>query len=250
MFWLAAHEFSLYFIRVFLSVARVRAVAALIVVLSTGIAGAMVTVHAQEAPPDRSAGAPLAPSSGTFDFDIPSLPLAEALKRYGGLTGYSVFYETSVVAGKRSSLVRGHHTAEAALKQLLGDTALSARFVNRRSIMLMARPAPASPSADTSLPSVAQRRYDGLLQRQITQALCANPAIAAGRYRIALRFSVSGDQRLHQIRVRVAERPDLEPALRAALADLPVGAPPPEMAQPVVMIVSPEAARRYGACPP
>src|SRR3546814_6586127 len=72
--------------------------------------------------------------------------------------------------------------------------------------MLAARAAPSSQSANTPLPSVAQRRYDGRLQRQITQALCANPAIGAGRYRIALRFSVSNDQRLHQIRVRVAER--------------------------------------------
>ncbi len=233
-----------------MSLACVRAVAALIVVLSACIASAMVTVHAQEAPWDRSAVMPLAPSSGASDFDIPSLPLHDALRRYGELTGYSVLYETSVVEGKRSSIVHGRYTAEAALGQLLGDTALSARFVNRRSITLIARPAPASPLAKPPLPSVEQRRYDGRLQRQITQALCANPAIEAGRYRIALRFSVSDDQRLHQIRVRVAERPDLELAVRAALADLPVGAPPPDAAQPVVMIVSPEAARRYGACPP
>src|SRR3546814_237965 len=131
----------------------------------------MVTVPAQEDSPARSASVQTTPTSGMFNFDIPSLPLSEALTRYGELTGFSVFYETSVVAGKRSSLVRGQHTAEAALKRLLGDTALSARFVNRRSIMLAARAAPSSQSANTPLPSVAQRRYDGRLQRQITQEI-------------------------------------------------------------------------------
>lgn len=225
-------------------------VAALTVMIGGGIANALVTAYAQEAPPAILVGAQSATFSSTFDFDIPALPLSDALKRYGELTGYSVLYETSVVAGRRSPLVRGQYSAEAALKQLLGDTPLSARFVNQRSIMLVAPPAPASRPALASSPSAAQRRYDGHLQRQITQALCANPAIGVGRYRIALRFSVGADQRLHQIRVRVAESPDLEPAVLAALADLPVGAPPPDVAQPVVVIVSPEAARRYGACPP
>ncbi len=227
-----------------------RAVAALIVVLIAGIANAMVTAHAQEAAPDRSTPTQSPPALRTFEFDIPSLPLAEALRRYGELTGHSVFYETSVIAGKRSAFVRGSYTAETALKQLLVDTGVSARFVNRRSIMLMARPAPASRSATAPVPSLAQRRFDGQLQRRVAQALCANPAIGTGQYRIALRFSVSGDRRIHQIHVRVAQRPDLEPAVRAALADLPVDAPPPDVAQPVVIIISPEAARRYGACPP
>ncbi|MCQ9616637.1 STN domain-containing protein [Paenalcaligenes niemegkensis] len=208
------------------------------------------TVQAQEVVPHSAAGAQSEPAAGTHEFSIPPLPLNEALTHYTEATGYSVFYETSVVAGKKASAVQGHHSAEAALRQLLSGSNLTARFVNQRSIMLTTRQQPAPQPGQSSAPSMAQRRYDGKLQQQVTQALCANPAIGAGQYRIALRFAISGNQRIHQLRVRVAEQPDIEPAVRGALADLPVAAPPPDFSQPVVMIVSPEAARRYGACPP
>lgn len=219
--------------------------------LGVGVGEGAMAAHPHETLPDTRAGVPAAsaaPPLATYDVDIPQLPLADALARYGELTGYSVFYETRVVAGKQSAPVRGRFTAEAALTRLLGDAALRARFMNRRSIMLLAQPAPDTRPA--LAPSPAQRRYDGQLQRQITRALCANPAIGAGRYRIALRFSVGSDQRLHQIRVRVAESPDREPIVLAALADVAVGTPPPDAVQPVVMVVSPEAARRHGGCPP
>lgn len=249
-FWFTAYEVRSIRLWVPLFVDHVRVAAALIVVFGAGIANALGAAHAQPLVADMAPGARAATARDTYDFDIPSLALSDALARYGELTGYSVLYETSVAIGKRSSVVQGQYTAEAALDRLLLDTELTARFVNRRSVMLTAPPAPAPRTAGEPTPSMAQRRYDGYLQRRIAQTLCADSRIGAGRYRIALRFSVGADQRLHQVRVRVAEHPELEPIVQAALAASRVEAPPADVAQEVVIIVSPEAARRYGGCPP
>ncbi len=78
--------------------------------LGVGVGEGAMAARPHEPLPDTRAGVPAAsaaPPLATYDVDIPQLPLADALARYGELTGYSVFYETRVVAGKQSAPVRG-----------------------------------------------------------------------------------------------------------------------------------------------
>lgn len=60
-------------------------------------------------------------------FDIPALPLNEALVRFSQASGVDVVVDQDLVAGKRSTAVRGAMAAESALKGMLAGTGLSAR---------------------------------------------------------------------------------------------------------------------------
>ena len=61
-------------------------------------------------------------AQGLHFFDIPALPLAEALQRFTASTGHSGLYDSGLVAGRRSRGVAGHYTAESALRLMLGDS--------------------------------------------------------------------------------------------------------------------------------
>ncbi|MBR8655745.1 STN domain-containing protein, partial [Achromobacter sp. Marseille-Q0513] len=76
----------------------------------------------------RGQAAPAEGAQGLHFFDIPALPLAEALQRFTASTGHSGLYDSGLVAGRRSRGVAGHYTAESALRQMLGDSGLQARY--------------------------------------------------------------------------------------------------------------------------
>lgn len=183
-----------------------------------------------------------APGTDGYDFRLPSLPLDEALQRFGQLTGHSVLYETRLVAGKTASAVVGRYDATTALGRLLAGTGLAARMTRGRSVMLLAMPQPADPRA--------RSRYDGQLEAQVRRALCDALGPVGASHRIALSLWVDGDQRIGELRVRVAAQPALEPVVRGALAGLHVGALPPGVDQPAILLVAPETEPGTGACAP
>lgn len=207
---------------------------ALLMPLACSPAGAQAIAQAEDSasPGDTS----------RIRFDIPALPLAEALQRYGHTADRSMFFETRQLADRRSSPVQGLLGKDEALHRLLDGTGLSASSLSPR--VFTVEPAPRA----AARPRGPSSHYDGYLQRTVMRALCSEPGLHADRRRIALRFSVA-DSRIRDLRVRVAEQPSLEPRVRDALMRMAVDAPPAGVGQPVVMIVSPEAARRWGGCP-
>jgi hypothetical protein len=60
-------------------------------------------------------------------FDIPSQPLAAALRAYGKASGLEVFYDGSLSVGRRSSAVMGTYTPLIGLRVLLRGTAMRRR---------------------------------------------------------------------------------------------------------------------------
>lgn len=195
---------------------------------------------------------PAPPQSAQLPFDLRPQPLEEALMRYNALTGYSVLIASDAIRGKQAAAVQGRHTAEEALHRLLAGTGLAPRFIHRRSVTLIpvAVHAEAYRSAtDRSAEPAVRSAYDGALQNSIAQALCAQPLTGAGRHRIALRFWVDPQGRIDALKVSVDASPRAEPHVAAALSRLPVGLLPPGVAQPVLMVVQPQSARRYGGCP-
>jgi hypothetical protein len=182
----------------------------------------------------------------TFDFALPAQPLHAALQAYSQQTRLSVFYETSVIAGKQSRPVTGTLTAQAGLLTLLGGTGVSARITPQRSFLLYVDPAAAVPSPDQD---AAVQRFDLTLRARVVQTLCARPDLQLGRHRVALRLWVDSDGRIGALQVRIAEQPELEARTYAALAGLMIGRLPKGAEEPAVMVLTPESVRRLGGCP-
>ena len=77
-----------------------------------------------------SAAAAVAQMPETYDFDIESQPLEQALEEFARTTRRQVMAETSVVSGIRGADVRGRKTAGAALDELVAGTGLAVTRVN------------------------------------------------------------------------------------------------------------------------
>lgn len=237
-----AHVFPSPLAGVVLPVARVRAVAAFIAVCCLGAVLLAPAARAEQLPGVE------APATATVhEFDLPAQDLASALDQYQTITRQSALYETQLVRGKTSTTVRGRFTPRQALSKLLQGTGLTAEVVNERSVMLkrstVRRPLTATEQA------LAERRYDGQTQQRLTQALCAHPALQAGKHRMVLRYWIDDDGRIERLKVRIAAAPALEAGVRAALLGTHVGLPPAGVSRSAVVLVQPQTDRKE-ACQP
>ena len=160
----------------------------------------------------------------------PALPLAEALQRFTASTGHSGLYDSGLVAGRRSRGVAGHYTAESALRLMLGDSGLQARYGSPDTFTLAAV-ATAAPGLAETL--AARQRYYGKLQAAMRALLCGD-GCAPGSYRaaVSLWFGDSGQVR----RVRLLDStgsPERDQLLTQRLGRLKLDeAAPPAWASP------------------
>jgi hypothetical protein len=188
-----------------------------------------------------------------ISFDIQAQPLASALDRYGDLTGREVFYDTALAAGRRSSGVQGLFTPEAALQTLLAGTGLSARFLADDSFVLLPTPPPPNPqSADRAAPPVVQQRYYALIQASLRDAFCRNSDAQPGRYRVVAVFWIdpSGKVQRYQ-RLGSAGTSDIDRRIDDTLRGVRLGEPPPPgFAQPVLIMIVPQAPGVIMGCEP
>ncbi|VFR45224.1 Outer membrane TonB-dependent transducer VreA of trans-envelope signaling system [plant metagenome] len=199
---------------------------------------------------------PAAPFGQAVDdaqaFELPSLPLHEALEAYSRQTRRSVLYDTSLAATRRSAPLHGRYTPEAALRGLLAGTGLVSRNTSSRSFMLVPVPAAPAEEAEAARPTArpAVDAYAARVRRRVMGALCADPALQAGDYRLLLRFRIDSRQRIDALQIAATGRPEQEPGIRAALTNLSLGsAPPAGYGQPTLLLLTPESARRHGGCP-
>lgn len=201
-----------------------------------------------------AAGATLAASAAAaegaareYPFDWPRQPLHNALQQYSQLTGDSVLYDSAQTADQTAPAIAGRYTARDALARLLSETDLQARYTAPRALMLM--PRVRTPPAPVSQASAAERQqYYGRLQGRVLAALCARPELHIGDYRVALRVPLDSAHAIHGAQAYATGRPDMAPRLQAALEGLPIGPPPAGFGLPATLLITPEAARRYGGC--
>jgi len=200
------------------------------------------------------------PSSGpkapSFAFDIAPQPLEAALSTFSSISNVQVLYETSLTSGRHSAKVRGILTAPAALDAMLAGTGLTAWRPTEESFSLVARNSVGLPGgADLGgLPSEAAKftRFLGVLQASLLERLCRRAATRPGEYQIALRFSVGpagSIERTSLINSTGSGERDAE--IVAAVQQLRVGeAPPPQLPQPITMVISPRPPDVTGDCIP
>lgn len=195
----------------------------------------------------RGQAAPAEGAQGLHFFDIPALPLAEALQRFTASTGHSGLYDSGLVAGRRSRGVAGHYTAESALRLMLGDSGLQARYGSPDTFTLAAV-ATAAPGLAETL--AARQRYYGKLQAAMRALLCGDPDVRPGSYRaaVSLWFGDSGQVR----RVRLLDStgsPERDQLLTQRLGRLKLDeAAPPGVGQPITFVIRPGQAAATGDC--
>jgi hypothetical protein len=173
-----------------------------------------------------------------LDFNIPAQPLATALEQYGSITGRNALYNSNLLIGRRSTAVKGQISPDAALSALLKGTGLLANHLTPDSFLLAA---PDVEAENVAEPAVMQ--YYGRIQASLRKALCAAGEARPGSYRIGMRLWIddAGDVTRFE-RLGSAGTPDVDASIDRTLRRLQIGAlPPPGLAQPISVIVRPQA---------
>ncbi len=165
-------------------------------------------------------------------FEIASQPIIGALDQYSAVTGREIFYDGALAAGRRSNRVQGALAPDAALRELLVGTGLSARATGDTSFTLKA----ATPAR---VGNAAFQSYFAGIQATVAHALCAHAETRPAsqdrlvRLWVAPNGAVERAQLVNLSDERAAARDVGETHLRG----LPVGPPPAGMPQPVVMAI-------------
>ncbi len=164
-------------------------------------------------------------------FDMASQPITRALDQYSALTGREVFYDGALAAGRRSNPVRGELAPDAALRELLVGTGLTARATGAASFTLKVAPTRASTAAFQS--------YFATIQMKVSHALCTRAETRPADHDRLVRLWVATSGVIERAQLvnlsdEAAPASEVDPAL---LRGLPVGPPPPDMPQPVVMAI-------------
>lgn len=181
-------------------------------------------------------------------FDLPAQPLEISLSVFGRITGHSVLVVSSLTAGREAAAVQGDFVPREALQRMLAGSGLAARYIGADAFTLV--PVPSVPSArervDERVPkagAAAQVGYAAVLQTSITRVLCIAQPDAFGRYRLGLQIWIDAAGLVNEARLiegsGLARRDAL---VLATLGSLQMDAPPPPgMAQPVTILLTPRA---------
>lgn len=185
-----------------------------------------------------------------LDFDIPAQPLASALERYAVVADQTVLFSDTLVEGRMSAPVKGRYVPQAALAMLLTGTGLMAdgRGGQLKGTFVLGRLSDAT-SAAAAQPGL-DRRYDGLVQARVWEALCADPRTEPGSYRASLRLSIDPAGRLTEPRL-IGSTGDSgrDRAMLAALNGLALDQPPPtDLRQPLMLVILPRDRLAGRAC--
>lgn len=182
-------------------------------------------------------------SAEAIAFDIPSQPLAAALEAYSVTAKREVVYNGKLAMGRQSAAVQGTFTPEAALQRLLEGSGLRPRYMAADAFVLVPTPADKTtlPVNTASAASVAQ--YYGLIQAGLRQSFCADSRTQPGSYRVAVSFWIEGDGRVSRaLLLGTTGTRDLDARIERAFRALAIGEPPPNgFAQPVTLVITPQA---------
>jgi hypothetical protein len=174
--------------------------------------------------------------------DIPAQPLATALDAYCAAAGVQMFIDTASIAGRRSVAVRGEFTREGALQGLLSGTALAARFVGNQGFTLVSLSSVDADVGASMSPSFASRRFDGysaLLQTGLRKALCRSNETRPGTYRFVGRLWIGARGTISRAELITSTGNGVrDAALLSTLQAVVIGeAPPPDLPQPVTLLL-------------
>jgi hypothetical protein len=183
---------------------------------------------------------------GQIHVDIPAQPLATALEAYCAAAGIQMFVDTGSVAGRRSVAVQGEFTRASALQSLLSGTGLAARFVGDQGFTLVSLPSAEADADPSSRAGLARRRFGGysaVLQAGLRKALCRSEETRPGTYRFLGLFWIGALGTISRTELVTSTGSSArDAALLTALQGLAIGeAPPPDLPQPVTLLLTADA---------
>jgi hypothetical protein len=200
------------------------------------------------ASPIFAVDAQLANSDAVTQFDIPSQPLAAALRSYGKATGLELFYDGSLSIGHRSTAIRGSFTPMLALKGLLRGTGYVARSTELANTVTIVEAPPVAALRSAFEPF---QPYFAVLQARLGTTLCDVADAASADQDITLRFWLDPSGVISHIELSgTGTNEHRQRAFAAKLEGLGIGmAPPPGLPQPITMVVYPASGGAAGGCP-
>ncbi len=217
----------------------------LLICCGAGIAVVAVSAAAADDEVATGGGAP---------FSIPAQPLADALNAYGEATRIPMFVDTELTAGRRSSAVTGVLSPFDALNGLLAGTGLAARSVGNSGFTLvpLRTAAVASPAASPRGAAAVARfdRYGAAIQRALHERLCRHQETRPGTFRVLVRLWIGGTGRIGRSEMLTSTGDGRrDRMLAAALQDFAIDEPPPpDLPQPVTLLLIPGAANAADYC--
>jgi hypothetical protein len=216
---------------------------------------ASASVPYQAIPPaDEQAGK--AEAHG-ITFDIPPQPLLTALRMYSETTGQAVLVDNTLAVGRQSPGVHGDFNKIDALKRLLTGTGLVASYSSDQAFTL--KLAESGEAGGISLRERSEatvgggieavtERYAGKIQRPIEVALCQSANTRPGTYRLAMQLWIAPTGQVKQTHLLTQYSAQRDTEVRDALNKLVLDPPPPDMPQPITLLLLPGHKVRSSAC--
>jgi hypothetical protein len=186
-------------------------------------------------------------SDGELQFDIPSQPLAVALRAYGKATGVEVFYDGSLSIGRHSTTIKGAFTPMLGLKALLRGTGYDARTTEIANTVTIVSAPPVAPLRATF---DQYQPYFAVLQERLSEALCNDEETMPSGEEITLRFWLDPSGAISNARMFDLRRgEDWRRAVASKIQGLQIGKTPPVgLPQPVTMVIYPPSAGEARGC--
>jgi hypothetical protein len=171
------------------------------------------------------------------DFDIPAQSLEKALDTYSAAAGIQLLVDVKVVAGLRSTAVKGTFAAPVALAVLIAGTGLAVRAIDGQGVTLVH-------AANTASASVSRfDRYSAEIQERLRITLCGRPETVPGSYRALMRLWIDSSGIVFRSELVTPTGGEMrDAALTRAMLALTPGQPPAGLPQPVTLLVTPDQA--------
>lgn len=188
-----------------------------------------------------------------IEFDIPSQSLASSLKVYSAITNLELYYESSLVDGRRSPSIRGSFSPDVALRRLLEGTGFSIASLERGTVTILPSRQPPKVQDLAVLKSKAAEftPYFALIQERLHAAFCQVPAIQVDTDELIIRLWIepsSGAVSRAEILSPTGSK-ERDRLYATVMRTLVIGqAPPQAMPQPVTLMVLPRTSRAAAGC--
>lgn len=190
---------------------------------------------------------------GTRYFDLPAQPLPLSLQAFSEQTGVSILVTSDRIKDKSASVVRGRFPPDQALDRLLDGTGLRRRRLGESGLTLVPVAGPKNSGlATASTPSVPAR-YARSLQRSVLSGLCHRLPEQVGHLRLLVQVWTDPQGRVTEVHLPDhLDRSRHGETARAGFIGMMLPAPPPEMPQPLTLLLrpgTPACPRAKGAGP-
>lgn len=195
----------------------------------------------------RAAVAREAPTvAAVASYDMPALPLSDALARFGRRAGFHLNYDERLADGRMSAPVRGASSPHEALDQLLSGTGLEPRFTRRDAFTLVPRMSDARPDLRlddlvVTAPVIGQAKgidyawYGSLLLQECFRELRLQSGLKGRKYELQLYVWLDPAGGVTRVEaVGPSDQAETRQMIEEALTGLRLASLPPQaMPQPI-----------------